>query len=82
MSVMWSLTTIDIESTLQKVCTKVTHDNSVSAEARLARKRGLVLLGEIYCQKGQENIPKGGIEDVLVQVSLFYLSLLFLILYY
>lgn len=76
MSVMWSLTTIDIESTLQKVCTKVTHDNSVSPESRLLRKRGLVRLGEIYYQKGQETIPKGGIEDILVQVNpitFFYL---------
>lgn len=69
MSVMWSLTTIDIESTLQKVCTKVTHDNSISPESRLLRKRGLVRLGEIYYQKGQETIPKGGIEDILVQTQ-------------
>ena len=68
---MWSLTTIEIESTLQKVCTKVTHDNSVSAESRLLRKRGLIRLGEIYCQRGQEHTPKGGIEEVLLEVFYF-----------
>lgn len=68
-SVMWSITSIDIESTLQRVCTKVTHDNFVSAEARGARKRALVRLGEIFCQRAEEHMPKGGIEEVLSQVS-------------
>jgi hypothetical protein len=62
------MTSIDIESTLQKVCTKVTHDNFVSAEARLARKRGLIRLGEIFSEKAQEHLPKGGIEEVLNEV--------------
>lgn len=63
------MTSIDIESTLQRVCTKVTHDNFVSAEARLARKRALIRLGEIFTQRAQEHLPKGGIEEVLSEVS-------------
>jgi hypothetical protein len=62
------MTSIDIESTLQRVCTKVTHDNFVSAEARLARKRGLIRLGEIFSERAQEHLPKGGIEEVLNEV--------------
>jgi hypothetical protein len=67
-SFLWSMTSIDIESTLQRVCTKVTHDNFVSADARLARKRGLIRLGEIFTQRAQEHLPKGGIEEVLSEV--------------
>lgn len=67
-SVLWSITSIDIESTLQRVCTKVTHDNFVSPEARVARKRGLIRLGEIFTQQAQEHLPKGGIEEVLSEV--------------
>jgi hypothetical protein len=66
---MWSITSIDIESTLQKVCTKVTHDNFVSAEARDSRKRALVRLGEIFCVRAEEQMPKGGIEEVLSLVT-------------
>jgi crotonobetainyl-CoA:carnitine CoA-transferase CaiB-like acyl-CoA transferase len=37
-SVMWYMTAIDIESTLRKVCTKVTHDTYVTPAVRQSRK--------------------------------------------
>ncbi len=45
--VMWSATELDIRSTLSRVCTKITHDHSVSDSARRLRVRALLVLGEV-----------------------------------
>ena len=63
-SVMWYVTAIDIESTLRKVCTKVTHDTFVDPEIRKKRKKALLLLGNIYCDRAAEH-GSTGIDEVL-----------------
>eukprot|EP00602_Paraphysomonas_sp_CaronLab_P007527 CAMPEP_0185019430 /NCGR_PEP_ID=MMETSP1103-20130426/2045_1 /TAXON_ID=36769 /ORGANISM="Paraphysomonas bandaiensis, Strain Caron Lab Isolate" /LENGTH=553 /DNA_ID=CAMNT_0027549749 /DNA_START=109 /DNA_END=1770 /DNA_ORIENTATION=+ len=68
-SVMWYITSIDIESTLRKVCVKVTHDNFITPEARMRRKHGLIRLGQIFSRRGAEHMGKGGIEEILNQMS-------------
>jgi len=66
---MWYITSIDIESTLRKVCVKVTHDNFITPEARMRRKHGLIRLGQIFSRRGAEHMGKGGIEEILNQMS-------------
>lgn len=64
---MWSITAIDIESTLRKVCVKVMHDSFVSPDARLRRKRGLVKLGQIFSAKAEEHMS-GDVDQILSEV--------------
>jgi hypothetical protein len=61
---MWNMTLIDIETTVEKTCWKVLHDRSVPDHVREARKRGLLILGQIFLSKGNA-LP---IEQVLSQV--------------
>jgi ribosomal protein L12E/L44/L45/RPP1/RPP2 len=63
-SVMWYMTAIDIESTLKKVCTKVTHDTYVDADVRKKRKKALLQLGKIFCDRAAEH-GCSGIDEVL-----------------
>jgi hypothetical protein len=63
-SVMWYMTAIDIETTLRKVCTKVTHDTFVVPEIRKKRKKALLLLGKIFCDRAAEH-GSTGIDDIL-----------------
>ena len=63
-SVMWYMTAIDIESTLRKACTKVTHDTFVTPEVRKKRKKALLLLGKIFCDRAAEH-GSTGIDEVL-----------------
>jgi len=63
-SVMWYMTAIDIESTLKKVCTKVTHDTYVEPDIRKKRKKALLLLGKIFCDRAAEH-GSTGIDEVL-----------------
>lgn len=63
-SVMWYMTAIDIESTLRKVCTKVTHDTFVPPDVRKKRKKALLLLGKIFCDRAAEH-GSSGIDEVL-----------------
>lgn len=63
-SVMWYMTAIDIESTLRKACTKVTHDTFVEPDVRKKRKKALLLLGKIFCDRAAEH-GSTGIDEVL-----------------
>lgn len=67
-SVMWYMTAIDIESTLRKVCTKVTHDTFVEPEVRKKRKKALLLLGKIFCDRAAEH-GCSGIDEVLSNLT-------------
>lgn len=67
-SVMWYMTAIDIESTLRKVCTKVTHDTFVEPEIRKKRKKALLLLGKIFCDRAAEH-GCSGIDEVLSNLT-------------
>lgn len=50
---LWSYTVVDVESTLRSVCIKVLKDSSVPKEVREKRAEGLLIMGEIFAQKGQ-----------------------------
>eukprot|EP01041_Mallomonas_annulata_P001668 gene1668-3224_t len=63
LELMWHVTVIDIESTLRKVCHKVTHDHSVSEDIRRQRTLALLILGEEFKSHGV-SMDKG-IQDVL-----------------
>eukprot|EP00607_Mallomonas_marina_P008810 CAMPEP_0182417468 /NCGR_PEP_ID=MMETSP1167-20130531/1956_1 /TAXON_ID=2988 /ORGANISM="Mallomonas Sp, Strain CCMP3275" /LENGTH=619 /DNA_ID=CAMNT_0024591077 /DNA_START=366 /DNA_END=2225 /DNA_ORIENTATION=+ len=52
MELMWHVTVIDIETTLRKVCHKVTHDHSVTSEIRQQRILALLVLGAEFRAKG------------------------------
>lgn len=67
-SVMWYMTVIDIESTLRKACTKVTHDTFVEPAIRQKRKKALLLLGKIFCDRAAEH-GSTGIDDLLNQLT-------------
>ncbi len=58
------MTLIDIETTVLNSCWKVTHDRSVPDHVVLARKRGLLILGQIFSSK----CPLQSIDEVLRQV--------------
>ena len=65
---MWYLTSVDIETTLRKVCVKVTHDTYLTPELRNRRKEALVRLGKLYIKRGAEHMGSGGVEEILNQV--------------
>ena len=49
--VLWNISVVDIESTLRKVCIKVLKDGSASPDARAARAKGLLALGELLLER-------------------------------
>ena len=52
MAVMWHVTELDLRATLAGVCKKVCRDRSVDEATRTRRKKGLVVLGEMYMKFG------------------------------
>ena len=61
-TLMWQLTARDIRETIRHVCTKVTHDHSVSDEVRLHRVNGLLALGNLFMAHG--GTSKEGLKDL------------------
>jgi curved DNA-binding protein CbpA len=51
-SLMWHMTQLDIEKTLSKVVTKVTHDHSIDKTAMEQRIEALLILGAEYSSHG------------------------------
>ena len=64
---LWNATVLDIESTLRRVCYKVTRDQSVPPAQRKRRCKALQKLGEIFLAKGNE--ASEGIADLAKQIE-------------
>ena len=64
---MWHLTELDIQSTLEKVCFKVTHDHSVTQPVLDLRKKTLLILGEVYAACGVS--AEIGLEDLRYKLT-------------
>merc|ERR1711938_185824 len=45
---MWRLTVVDVETTLRAACHKVLNDHGAARETRLARARGLAIVGRAF----------------------------------
>jgi hypothetical protein len=58
----WYVSEMDIRSTLQSVCKKVTLDHSVDEANRLKRCKALKILGEAFVEKG--NSTAAGLGDI------------------
>lgn len=52
--IIWSQTVVDISSTLHEAIQHVLHDSNVSSEIRKKRGQGLLILGEIFQEQGNE----------------------------
>ena len=48
LEVMWRLTVVDVETTLRAACHKVLNDHGAPRETRLARARGLAIVGRAF----------------------------------
>ena len=48
LEVMWRLTVVDVETTLRVACHKVLNDHGAPRETRLARARGLAIVGRAF----------------------------------
>ena len=62
MAVMWHVTELDLRATLAGICKKICHDRSVDEATRNRRKKGLLLLGEVYMQYG--NPSDAGLKEL------------------
>ena len=62
MAVMWHVTELDLRSTLAGICKKICRDRSVDEATRNRRKKGLLLLGEVYMQYG--NPSDAGLKEL------------------
>lgn len=54
---LWSTSSVDIESTLRHVCSKVLHDASVAQSRRAGRAKALLYLGKMF-QETKSTDPK------------------------
>jgi len=54
----WRMSLLDIEGTLRHACNKVLSDQSVEADARKARARGLVVMGRVFQAYGSADALK------------------------
>jgi curved DNA-binding protein CbpA len=59
MAVMWHVTELDLRATLAGVCKKVSRDRSVDEATRIKRKKGLIVLGEVYMTFGSSGGDAG-----------------------
>ncbi len=50
---LWNYTVVDVEGTIRSVCTKVLKDSSVPFEDRVKRGEGLLMIGQIFKEKGK-----------------------------
>ena len=64
---MWHITELDIQTTLEKVCHKVTHDHSVTQPVLQLRAKALYLLGETYLACGVSSAQ--GLEDLKSRIT-------------
>lgn len=62
-TMMWNMTQLDIQATLRKVCRKVCHDHSVGEEARKQRLQALLVLGDVFIERGSSQAA--GMDDVI-----------------
>ena len=62
MAVMWHVTELDLRATLAGICKKICRDRSVDEATRNRRKKGLLLLGEVYMQYG--NPSDAGLKEL------------------
>jgi len=51
-AMLWSTIVVEIESTLEEVCFKVTRDSSITQPERKRRAEGLVIMGRVFFEKG------------------------------
>lgn len=63
----WHVTELDIRSTLNNVCYKVTHDHSVDEATRKKRIQGLLLLGQVFVECGCSE--EAGMGDFMARVG-------------
>merc|ERR1711871_1562159 len=66
-NMMWSLTQMDIESTLVKVCRRVIRDNAVDERTRSLRTKLLLILGEEFMRYGVPS--EKGISELLSKMT-------------
>jgi len=64
---LWSVSALDIESTLRSVCDKVCHDKSVKKEVRKKRCEALSVLGKIFQTTEADEAHKN--EDINQQLE-------------
>lgn len=63
----WTITELDIRSTLAKVCYKVLHDHSVDETTRFKRCKALLLLGKLFIKHGGSTAA--GLGDIKARLT-------------
>jgi len=62
LEMLWATVVLEIESTLEQVCFKVTRDVSITREIRAKRAEALIILGRIFYSLGVEG--DAGIKEL------------------
>ena len=67
LAMLWSTIVLEIESTLEEVCFKVTRDTSVTQPERKKRAEGLVIMGRIFFDNGVSS--EEGLKELAEQMG-------------